>query len=157
MYKRIQVNVVLAFALLLSSTPSIVNAEVRSSIKPIPKAFIGEWVGIVRSKKRATKQVIKELCNGSYYQDDSYKMQFNADRQSSNTTLYLEDSFHEYPVSYTKYTPNHITGKLLSVSFELGDNDDLVVKDIETFDYKINKQELTVTNKYGTYYLTRCR
>ena len=157
MYKRIQVNVLLAFAMLLAYTPSIVNAEVRSSVKPIPKAFVGKWVGIARTKQRPTKKVIKDLCNSSYFQDDAYVMKFNPDRQSSNTTLYLEDNFHEYPTSYTKYTPNHITGKLLSVVFDLGDNDELVGKNIESFDYKIAKEELTVTNKYGTYYLTRCR
>lgn len=157
MYKRIQANVFLALAILLSSTPSIVNAQVRSSVKPIPKAFIGEWVGIIRDKQRPTKKVIKDLCNSSYYQDDAYVMEFNADRQSSNTTLSLEDNFYEYPVSYTKYTPNHITGKQLSVVFELGNNDELVGKDVERFDYRITKGELTVTNKYGTYYLTRCK
>ena len=157
MYKRTQVNVFLALAILLSSTPSIANAQVHSSVKPIPKAFVGKWVGVVRDKQRSTKKVAKELCSNSYFEDDAYVMTFDAGRQSSNTLVSLEDRFYEYPISYSKYTPNHIAGKLLSLVFEHGVDGELAGKEIEKFDYVINKEELTVTNNYGTYYLTRCK
>lgn len=157
MHKRIRVQVSLALAILLSSTPSIVSAEVRSNIKPIPKAFIGEWVGLNRDKQRPTKSVVKELCNSSYYEDDAYVVEFNMDRQRLSTFLYLEEYFYHHPISYTKYTPNHIAGQLLTVVFDLGSNDDLVGKNLEKFDYKITNGELTVTNDYGTYYLSRCK
>ncbi len=157
MYKRILVQVSFVLAILLSSTPSIVSAEVRSNVKPTPKAFIGKWVGLNRDKQRPTKSVVKELCNSSYYEDDAYVVEFNMDRQRLNTTLYLEDNFHEYPISYTKHTPNHISGQLLAFVFELGSDDDLDVKNVEKFDYKIINGELTVINDHGTYYLSRCK
>lgn len=157
MYKCLRTQLSLALVVMLFSTPSIVNAEVRSNVKPIPKAFIGEWVGVNRDKKKPTKSVVKDLCNSSYYEDDAYVVEFNADRQRVNTTLYLEDNFHEYPISYTKYTPTHIAGKLLAFVFELGSDDDLASKNVEKFDYKITNGELTIVNDYGTYYLTRCK
>ena len=47
----------LSLALLLSSTSSIVNAEVRPNVKAIPKAFIGEWVGLNWDKQRPAIRV----------------------------------------------------------------------------------------------------
>lgn len=157
MYKCIRIQLSLALVVLLSSTTSIVNAEVRSNVKPIPKAFIGEWVGVNWDKKRATKSVIKALCNNSYYEDDAYVVEFNADRQRLNTTLYLEDNFHEYPISYTKYTPNHIAGQSLTLVFELGSDNDLASKQVSKFDYKITNGELTLIDGSDTFYLTRCK
>lgn len=157
MYKCLRTQLSLALVVMLFSTPSIVNAEVRSNVKPIPKAFIGEWVGVNWDKKRATKAVIKALCNNSYYEDDAYVVEFNADRQRLNTTLYLEDNFHEYPISYTKYTPNHIAGQSLTLVFELGSDNDLASKQVSKFDYKITNGELTLIDGSDTFYLTRCK
>ena len=157
MYKCIRIQLSLALVVLLSSTTSIVNAEVRSNVKPIPKAFIGEWVGVNWDKKRATKAVIKALCNNSYYEDDAYVVEFNADRQRINTTLYLEDNLHESPISYTKYTPYHIAGQSLTSVFELGSNNDLAAKHVGKFDYKISNGELTLIDGSDTFYLTGCK
>lgn len=156
MYKHLNRSISLTVVVLLLSVPSVVNAEVRSNVKPIPKAFVGEWVGVNRDKQKASKATIRSLCNHSYFQDDAYFLRFDPDRQRLTTNLYLEDTFYEYPISYTKYTPNHIAGKLLSIVYELGTDDDMVVKQVEKFDFKIVNSQLTVVNNYGTYYLSRC-
>lgn len=156
MYKYIRIQGSIVLIVLLSSTTSIVNAEVRSNVKPIPKSFIGKWVGVNRTKQRATKAVIKDMCNDSYYNDDAYVVEFNADRQRLNTTLYLEDNFYESPISYTKYTTNHISGQSLTFVFELGSNNDLASKQVGKFDYKISNRELTLIYGSDTFYLTRC-
>lgn len=48
MYKYLSMTVSLTVAALLFTATSVANAEVRSNVKPIPKAFVGEWVGINR-------------------------------------------------------------------------------------------------------------
>lgn len=156
MYKYLSMTVSLTVAALLFTATSVANAEVRSNVKPIPKAFVGEWVGVNRDKQKASKATVRSLCNHSYFEDDAYFVRFNPDRQRLTTSLYLEDTFYEYPISYTKYTPNHIAGKLLSIVYELGTDDDMVVKQLEKFDFKIVGGQLTVVNNYGTYYLSRC-
>lgn len=157
MYERIGIQVSFALAVILSCTTGIANAEVRSNIKPIPKAFIGKWVGLNQTKQKSSKMTIKDLCNDSYYEDNAYVVEFNEDRQRLSTFLYLEEYFYHYPIFYTKYTPNHVAGQLLTVVFDLGSNDDLVGKNLERFDYKITNGELTVSYDYGMYYLTRCK
>lgn len=156
MYKYLSMTVSLTVAALLFTATSVANAEVRSNVKPIPKAFVGEWVGVNRDKQKASKATVRSLCNHSYFEDDAYFVRFNPDMQRLTTSLYLEDTFYEYPISYTKYTPNHIAGKLLSIVYELGTDDDMVVKQLEKFDFKIVGGQLTVVNNYGTYYLSRC-
>lgn len=156
MYKYFKIAFNLLVSALIVSVPSVVNAEVRSNVKPIPKAFVGEWVGVNRDKQKASKATVRSLCNHSYFEDDAYFVRFNPDRQRLTTSLYLEDTFYEYPISYTKYTPNHIAGQLLSVVFELGTDDELAGKQVEKFDFKIVSNQLTVVNNYGTYYLSRC-
>lgn len=156
MFKYLNMPISLAVVALLFSVPSVANAEVRANVKPIPKAFMGEWVGVNRTNQKASKATIKSLCNHSYFEDDAYFLRFDPDRQQLTTTLYLEDTFYEYPISYTKYMPNHIAGQSLSVVFELGTDDELVGKQVEKFDFKIVNNQLTVVNNYGTYYLSRC-
>ncbi|WP_438012912.1 hypothetical protein [Psychrobacter raelei] len=156
MCKYFNIPATLSVALLLFSTPNIATAEVRSNVKPIPKAFVGEWVGLNRDKQKASKATVRSLCNHSYFKDDAYFVRFNPDRHRLTTRLYLEDTFYEYPILYTKYTPNHIAGKLLSIVYELGTDDDMVVKKVENFDYKIVNGEIMLNNDYGTYYLSRC-
>lgn len=152
MYKYLNLPVSLFVATLLFSVPSVATAKTQSNVKLIPKAFMGEWVGITQNKKKPNKATIRSLCNHSYDYEDGYFLTFNPNRKDMTTVVFLEDVYNEKPVSYTKYSPNHIIGKSLITS----DYDESDKPNYDKFNYKVVNDQLTVVNSMGTFYLSRC-
>lgn len=97
------------------------------------------------TKKKLTQTILKDLCENGGEQDTAYFVTFDPDRQRIKSVSYWEDLDTEYPISYSKYTPNHITGQSLTLSFEMGDDDMLAAKNVGKFDYRITNGKLYVS------------
>lgn len=155
LYRRKQI--ILAAFLLLSSVISITNAAPTSNVKPIPKAFIGKWAGMHSTKQKLNKTILKDLCDNGGEQDTSFFVDFNADAQRLTGVSYWEDSYEEYPISYSKYTPTHISGQSLTIAFEMGEDDQLSNKHVGKFDYKIINGTLYLGSDDTIIEMMRCR
>lgn len=131
------VSLTVVVSLSLASSLSFADSSVNSNVKPIPDNFSGKWAGLHSTKKKLTAATLKDLCDNGGEQDTSFFVTFDPDRQRSSNVSYWEDVYTEYPVSYSKYTPNHISGQSLSISFEIGSEDSLSTKTFSKFDYKI--------------------
>lgn len=59
-------------------------------------------------------------------------------------------------MSYSKYTANHISGKSLSISYEMGEDDTLASKTFSSFDYKISNGKLYVGSGANVIEMMRC-
>ena len=145
-----------AFLLLLSAT-CVTHASPISNVKPIPKAFIGKWAGMHSTKQKLNKTILKDLCDNGGEQDTSFFVDFNADAQRLTGVSYWEDSYDEYPISYSKYTPTHISGQSLSIAFEMGEDDQLSNKHVGKFDYKIVNGTLYLDSGNTVIEMMRCR
>ncbi|TXD98134.1 hypothetical protein ES754_04120 [Psychrobacter frigidicola] len=150
-------QVSLAVSLIVSSTICATHANPTSNVKPIPKAFIGKWAGLHSTKQKVNKTILKDLCDNGGEQDTSFFVDFNSDGQRLTGISYWEDSYEEYPISYSKYTPNHISGQSLSVAFEMGEEDLLSNKHVGKFDYKITNGTLYLRTDNTVIEMMRCR
>ncbi|MBO6225148.1 MAG: hypothetical protein J6N72_06830, partial [Psychrobacter sp.] len=141
MYKNTKVIASLALAVLVTSTASVANAEISSNDKPMPKAFIGKWAGLHDTTEKLTKSGFKNLCETGGDQDTAIFVDFNSNGKQLNILRYWEDSYEQYPVTYSKYSPTHVVGQSLNPSNdfddELGSDDDSSSNDTAAFDYKI--------------------
>lgn len=109
------------------------------------------------TKKKLTQTILKDLCENGGEQDTAYFVTFDPDRQRIKSVSYWEDLDTEYPISYSKYTPNHITGQSLTLSFEMGDDDMLAAKNVGKFDYRITNGKLYVSTYDNQYIeMRRC-
>ena len=150
------IRVMLALNLMLVSTLSFSSSNVNSNIKPIPKNFIGKWAGMHSTKKKLTKSILNDLCENGGEQDTSFFVDFNPDGQRLTSVSWWEDVDTEYPVSYSKYTANHILGQSLSMSFEMGEEDTLASKTFSSFEYKISNGKLYVGSGANVIEMMRC-
>lgn len=146
----------LAIAIMVLSAGNVTHANTQSNVKPVPKAFLGKWVGLHDTQQKLTKTVLADLCENGGEQDTSYFLEFDANEQRATEVTYWEDIVYNYPISYSTYTKNHIAGQLLSISFEMGDDDELSSKYVRKFDYKIAGGVLTYTSDYQTIKMMRC-
>lgn len=149
-------KLILASSIVLLPLFSMSAANANSNVKPIPTNFSGKWAGLHSTKQKLNKAVLKDLCDNGGEQDTSFFVTFNEDRQRMTNVAYWEDMSTEYPVSYSKYTPNHIAGQSLSLSFEMGDEDTLANKTVTKFDYKIVSGKLYIGTPTDTIEMMRC-
>ena len=137
------------------------GAEVQSNVKPIPKAFYGKWAGMHSTDLTLNRKLLTNLCRDGGEQNTSYFITFNKDGQRIKTVLYWEDLYESYPISFSKSSANHIQGKALGLSYEMGWPDDeegvLASKYLSDFEYKIEGDKLYVANiNKGYDVLMRC-
>lgn len=148
------IGLTLTFALTMSAPAVAVDY---SNVKTIPDNFNGRWAGMHSTKKKLTQTILKDLCENGGEQDTAYFVTFDPDRQRIKSVSYWEDLDTEYPISYSKYTPNHITGQSLTLSFEMGDDDMLAAKNVGKFDYRITNGKLYVSTYDNQYIeMRRC-
>lgn len=150
------IRIAVAVNLILVSTLSFSSSNVNSNVKPIPKNFIGKWAGMHSTKKKLTKSILNDLCKNGGEQDTSFFVDFNTDGQRLTSVSWWEDLDTEYPVSYRKYTANHISGQSLSISFEMGEEDTLASKTFSSFEYKISNGKLYVGSGTNVIEMMRC-
>lgn len=149
-------SIALAFNLMLVSTLSFSSSDFNSNVKPIPKNFIGKWAGMHSTKKKLTKSILNDLCENGGEQDTSFFVDFDPDGQRLTSISWWEDQDTEYPVSYSKYTANHISGKSLSISYEMGEDDTLESKTFSNFNYKISNGKLYAGSGANVIEMMRC-
>ena len=150
-------RVTLTAFLLFSSTICVTHANTISNVKPIPKAFIGKWAGMHSTKQKLNKTILKDLCEHGGEQNTSFFVDFDVDQQRLTGVSYWEDSYEEYPISYSKYTPHHISGQSLSIAFQMGEDDQLSNKHVGKFDYKIVNGTLYFSLENKIVEMMRCR
>ncbi len=143
--------------LLLVSTLSFSSSSDISNVKAVPKNFIGKWAGMHSTKQKLTKAILDDLCENGGEQDTSFFVDFNSDGQRITNVAYWEDLTTEYPVSYSKYSANHISGQSLSIGYEMGSDDTLSNKTYSKFDYKISGNKLYVGTGTDVIEMMRCQ
>lgn len=150
------ITVAVVSSLLLISNLSLADEPVNSNVKPIPKNFMGKWAGLHSTQEKLTKTVLKELCQNGGEQNTSFFVTFNPDRQRITNVAFWEDFYTEYPVSYSKYTDNHIAGQSLTIGFEMGSDDWLSNKTYSKFDYKLKGDKLYIGSGSKVIEMMRC-
>lgn len=154
-------SIIFTLGVITSLLTTNAMAEVQSNVKPIPKAFYGKWAGMHSTDLTLNRKLLTDLCRNGGDQNTSYFITFNNDGQRIKTVLYWEDLYESYPVSFSKYSANHIKGKQLSLSYEMGEPEDeeemLASKHVADFEYKIEGGKLYVANiNKGYDVLMRC-
>lgn len=145
-----------ALILAMSATSQVL--ALNSNVKPIPENFDGKWAGLHSTKQKLSDTIAKDLCDNGGEQDTSYFVTFDPNRQRIANVSYWEDLATEYPVSYSKYTPNHIKGEALSISYEMGSDDTLSTKTAHKFDYRLANNILYIGTMDGKFIeMRRCR
>lgn len=156
MKKNISILTGLAIATLLSSTVSMAQNTHTTTTKPLPKAFVGKWAGLHESDEKLTTAGFKELCKTGGEQDTSYFFEVSKNGHQVEVLTYWEDISYKTPVSYSKYSPTHIAGKISTLYADFDANESLDGEHITAFDYKISNNKLILTTDYETIELMKC-